>query len=144
MKTKEGIFDNAKITINFLKGDMILDNFNLESDANKLNVKGRNILYQKDNLFFYDLIFETSNIKNLCTLVCLDKSLVNKINNKEFKLKSKGLLNIDKSKVTVEENFTDKQFNDNELKKLSTTLNTSIISGKLENLLNISRYFNLF
>lgn len=144
MKTKEGIFDNAKITINFLKGDMILDNFNLESDVNKLNVKGRNILYQKDNLFFYDLIFETSNIKNLCTLVCLDKSLVNKINNKEFKLKSKGLLNIDKSKVTVEENFTDKQFNDNELKKLSTTLNTSIISGKLENLFNISRYFNLF
>lgn len=144
MKTKEGIFDNAKITINFLKGDMILDNFNLESDVNKLNVKGRNILYQKDNLFFYDLIFETSNIKNLCTLVCLDKSLVNKINNKEFKLKSKGLLNIDKSKVTVEENFTDKQFNDNELKKLSTTLNASIISGKLENLFNISRYFNLF
>lgn len=144
MKTKEGIFDNAKITINFLKGDMTLDNFNLESDVNKLNVKGRNILYQKDNLFFYDLIFETSNIKNLCTLVCLDKSLVNKINNKEFKLKSKGLLNIDKSKVTVEENFTDKQFNDNELKKLSTTLNTSIISGKLENLFNISRYFNLF
>ena len=144
MKTKEGIFDNAKITINFLKGDMILDNFNLESDVNKLNVNGRNILYQKDNLFFYDLIFETSNIKNLCTLVCLDKSLVNKINNKEFKLKSKGLLNIDKSKVTVEENFTDKQFNDNELKKLSTTLNTSIISGKLENLFNISRYFNLF
>ena len=144
MKTKEGIFDNAKITINFLKGDMVLDNFNLESDVNKLNVKGRNILYQKDNLFFYDLIFETSNIKNLCTLVCLDKSLVNKINNKEFKLKSKGLLNIDKSKVTVEENFTDKQFNDNELKKLSTTLNTSIISGKLENLFNISRYFNLF
>ena len=144
MKTKEGIFDNAKITINFLKGDMVLDNFNLESDVNKLNVKGRNILYQKDNLFFYDLIFETSNIKNLCTLVCLDKSLINKINNKEFKLKSKGLLNIDKSKVTVEENFTDKQFNDNELKKLSTTLNTSIISGKLENLFNISRYFNLF
>lgn len=144
MKTKEGIFDNAKITVNFLKGDMVLDNLNLESDVNKLNVKGRNILYQKDNLFFYDLIFETSNIKNLCTLVCLDKSLVNKINNKEFKLKSKGLLNIDKSKVTVEENFTDKQFNDNELKKLSTTLNTSIISGKLENLFNISRYFNLF
>ncbi len=144
MKTKEGIFDNAKITINFIKGDMVLDNFNLESDVNKLNVKGRNILYQKDNLFFYDLIFETSNIKNLCTLVCLDKSLVNKINNKEFKLKSKGLLNIDKSKVTVEENFTDKQFNDNELKKLSTTLNTSIISGKLANLFNISRYFNLF
>jgi len=144
MKTNEGIFDNAKITVNFLKGDMVIDELNLESDVNKLNVKGRNILYQKDNLFFYDLIFETSNIKNLCTLVCLDKSLVNKINNKEFKLNSKGLLNIDKSKVTVEENFTDKQFNDNELKKLSTTLNTSIISGKLENLFNISRYFNLF
>ena len=77
-------------------------------------------------------------------MVCLDKSLVNKINNKEFKLKSKGLLNIDKSKVTVEENFTDKQFNDNELKKLNTTLNTSVISGKLENLFNISRYFILF
>ena len=144
MKTNEGIFDNAKITVNFLKGDMVIDELNFESDVNKLNLKGRNILYQKDNLFFYDLIFETSNIKNLCTLVCLDKSLVNKINNKEFKLNSKGLLNIDKSKVTVEENFTDKQFNDNELKKLSTTLNTSIISGKLENLFNISRYFNLF
>ena len=74
----------------------------------------------------------------------LETLTMNKIKDKEFKLKSKGILNLNKAKISIKENFTNKQFNDNELKKLSTTLNTSIISGKLENLFNISRYFNLF
>jgi len=53
------------------------------------------------------------------------------------------LLNINKAKITVEENFTDRQFNDNELKKLNSNLNSLVLYGKLENLFNLSRYFTL-
>jgi hypothetical protein len=64
--------------------------------------------------------------------ICADKSLLDKIQVNEFKLKSKGLLNINKAKITVEENFTDRQFNDNELKKLNSNLNSLVLYGKLE------------
>ena len=45
--------------------------------------------------------------------------------------------------LVVKENNFVKQFNDNEIKKLSDNLNKKVISGKLENLLDLSKYFNL-
>ena len=102
-----------------------------------INIQGRNIDYQKDKLFFYDFEFKTENLKDICQKICTDKSLMDKIQGNEFKLKSKGLLNINKAKITVEENFTDRQFNDNELKKLNSNLNSLVLYGKLENLFNL-------
>ena len=66
-----------------------------------------------------------------------------KIANNEIEIYSKGILNINKAKVIVQENNFIKQYNDNEIKKLSDNLNTKVILGRLENLLDLSKYFNL-
>ena len=66
-----------------------------------------------------------------------------KIANNEIEIYSKGILNINKAKVIVQENNFIKQYNDNEIKKLNDNLNTKVILGRLENLLDLSKYFNL-
>jgi hypothetical protein len=143
LKTRNSVFKNLKTSFSFENGDIRVDKLKLFSDQHAINIQGRNIDYQKDKLFFYDFEFKTENLKDICKKICADKSLLDKIQGDEFKLKSKGLLNINKAKITVEENFTDRQFNDNELKKLNSNLNSLVLYGKLENLFNLSRYFTL-
>ncbi|MDB3873328.1 hypothetical protein N9317_04700 [Pelagibacteraceae bacterium] len=143
LKTRNSVFKNLQMSFSFENGDTRVDKLKLFSDQHAINMQGRNIDYQKDKLFFYDFEFKTENLKDICKKICADKSLLDKIQGNEFKLKSKGLLNINKAKITVEENFTDRQFNDNELKKLNSNLNSLILYGKLENLFNLSRYFTL-
>ena len=143
IKTKKKLFDNAKFEVLFQKGDVIFEDITFSSNKAIINIKGRNIKYQKDNLLFYDIFFETKNIKEICDSICENKSFNNKIVNNEMKVYSKGILNINKAKLVVKENNFVKQFNDNEIKKLSDNLNKKVISGKLENLLDLSKYFNL-
>ena len=143
MKTRKKLFNNANFQIIFQKGDVIFDDITLSSEKARIVIKGRNINYQKDNLLFYNIFFETKDLKEVCNVICEDKSINDKIVNNEIKIYSKGILNINKAKVVVQENNFVKQFNDNEIKKLSNNLNTKVIMGSLENLLNISKYFNL-
>jgi len=143
IKTKKKLFNKAKFDLFFQKGDIIFENIILSSDKAKLKVKGRNIRYQKDNLLFYDLIFETKDLKEICKIICEDKTFNDKININEIKISSKGMLNINKAKIYIKENNFIKQYNDNEIKKLSDNLNSKVFFGKLENLLNLSKYFNL-
>ena len=143
IKTKKKLFNKAKFDLFFQKGDTIFKNITLSSEKARLKIKGRNIKYQKDNLLFYDIIFETNNLKEICKIICEDKTYNDKINTKEIKIFSKGTLNINKAKIFVKENNFVKQYNDNEIKKLSNNLNSKVILGKLENLINLSKYFNL-
>ena len=142
-KTNKEIFNNAKFNISFQNGDIFFEDITFYSDKNFLNISGRNIFYQKDKLFFYDLNFETKSLKEICSKICKDPSMLSRTGDKEFNIKSKGILNFNKAKITIKENFTDKQFNDNELNKLNTNVNSIIIFGKLENLFDLSRYFTL-
>ena len=143
IKTKKKLFNKAKFDLFFQKGDVIFKNIILSSEETRLRIKGRNIKYQKDNLLFYDIIFETNNLKEICKIICEDKTVNDKINTKEVKIFSKGTLNINKAKIFVKENNFIKQYNDNEIKKLSNNLNSKVILGQLENLINLSKYFNL-
>ena len=143
IKTKKKLFSKAKFDLFFQKGDAIFEDVILSSDKAKLKIKGRNVRYQKDNLFFYNIIFETNDLREICKIICEDKIYNDKINTKEVKIFSKGILNINKAKIFVKENNFIKEYNDNEIKKLSDNLNSKIILGKLENLINLSKYFNL-
>lgn len=143
IKTKKKLFSKAKFDLLFQKGDVIFEDVILSSDKAKLKIKGRNVRYQKDNLFFYNIIFETNDLREICKIICEDKIYNDKINIKEVKIFSKGILNINKAKIFVKENNFIKEYNDNEIKKLSDNLNSKIILGKLENLINLSKYFNL-
>ena len=143
IKTKKKLFSKAKFDLFFQKGDVIFEDVILSSDKAKLKIKGRNVRYQKDNLFFYNIIFETNDLREICKIICEDKIYNDKINIKEVKIFSKGILNINKAKIFVKENNFIKEYNDNEIKKLSDNLNSKIILGKLENLINLSKYFNL-
>ncbi len=143
IKTKKKLFSKAKFDLFFQKGDVIFEDVILSSDKAKLKIKGRNVRYQKDNLFFYNIIFETNDLREICKIICEDKIYNDKINTKEVKIFSKGILNINKAKIFVKENNFIKEYNDNEIKKLSDNLNSKIILGKLENLINLSKYFNL-
>ena len=142
-KTHKGIFNNAKLNISFQNSDIFFEDITFFSDKNILNISGRNIFYQKDKLLFYDLNFETKSLKEICSKICNDSSLLLRTEDKGFNVKSKGILNLNKAKITIKENFTDKQFNDNELNKLNININSIIIFGKLENLFDLSRYFTL-
>ena len=143
LKQKKKLFSKAKFDLFFQKGDVIFEDVILSSDKAKLKIKGRNVRYQKDNLFFYNIIFETNDLREICKIICEDKIYNDKINIKEVKIFSKGILNINKAKIFVKENNFIKEYNDNEIKKLSDNLNSKIILGKLENLINLSKYFNL-
>jgi len=143
IETKNKIFDNANFEMSFQNGDIRFDKIDIFSDKNKISLKGRNIKYDKDNLFFFDFEFNTKDFENICKRICQDELTMNKIKDKEFKLKSKGILNLNKAKISIKENFTNKQFNDNELKKLNSNFNSLILLGKLENLFDLSRYFIL-
>lgn len=143
IKTKKKLFSKAKFDLFFQKGDVIFEDVILSSDKAKLKIKGRNVRYQKDNLFFYNIIFQTNDLREICKIICEDKIYNDKINIKEVKIFSKGILNINKAKIFVKENNFIKEYNDNEIKKLSDNLNSKIILGKLENLINLSKYFNL-
>ena len=143
IKTQKNLFDNAKFDFTFRKGDVIFKAIKLSSNKAKINIKGRNIKYQKDNLFFYDIIFETDSLKEMCNIICENESHNNKINKNKMRFYSKGILNINKAKVVVQEHNFIKQYNDNEIKKLNENLNNKVILGKLENLLDLSKYFNL-
>ena len=143
IKTKKKLFNKAKFDLFFQKGDVIFKNIILSSEKARLRIKGRNIKYQKDNLLFYDIIFETNNLKEICKIICEDKTVNDRINTNEVKIFSKGTLNINKAKIFVKENNFVKQYNDNEIKKLSNNLNSKVILGQLENLINLSKYFNL-
>ena len=143
IKTKNKLFNKAKFDLFFQKGDITFKNIILSSDKVKLKIKGRNVRYQKDNLLFYDIIFETNDMKEICKIICEDKTINDKIHTKEVKIYSKGILNINKAKIFVKENSFVKEYNDNEIKKLSDNLNSKVIIGELENLINLSKYFNL-
>ena len=143
IKTKNKLFNKAKFDLFFQKGDITFKNIILSSDKVKLKIKGRNVRYQKDNLLFYDIIFETNDMKKICKIICEDKTINDKIHTKEVKIYSKGILNINKAKIFVKENSFVKEYNDNEIKKLSDNLNSKVIIGELENLINLSKYFNL-
>ena len=142
-KSDKEVFENIKLNVLFQNGDVFFEDIDIYSDNNSINIKGRNVTYQKDNLLFYDFIFSTKNLKILCSQICDDKSLIDRAIDGEFKLQSKGILNINKSKIIVQENFVNKQFNDNELQKLNTNLNSIVIFGKLKNLFDLPRYFTL-
>ena len=143
IKTKKKLFSKAKFDLFFQKGDAIFKDIILSSDKVKLIIKGRNVRYQKDNLFFYNIIFATNDLRDICKIICENKSYNDKINTKKIKIFSKGILNINKAKIFVKENNFVKEYNDNEIKKLSDNLNSKVILGKLENLINLSKYFNL-
>ena len=143
IKTKNNLFNKAQFKVNFQKGDVVFENISLLSNENKFSIQGRNINYQKDNLLFYELAFETKDLKKICEKVCNDQDIVDKIIHNKINIKSKGILNLNKAKISVQENFFKKFFNENELKKLNTNLNTLIIFGKLENIFELSRYFVL-
>ena len=136
-------FPDGTLKVNFQKGDVVFENISLLSNENKFSIQGRNINYQKDNLLFYELAFETKDLKKICEKVCNDQDIVDKIIHNKINIKSKGILNLNKAKISVQENFFKKFFNENEIKKLNTNLNTLIIFGKLENIFELSRYFVL-
>ena len=78
IKTKK-LFNKAKFDLFFQKGDTIFKNIILSSEKARLRIKGRNIKYQKDNLLFYDIIFETNNLKEICKIICEDKTTTIKL-----------------------------------------------------------------
>ena len=143
IKTQKKLFNKAQLNFIFQKGDIIFEDVTFSSDKTKVEIKGRNIRYQKDNLLFYDIVFETNDLKAICSSICENKSNNDKIKNNEVRVYSKGMLNINKAKVVIQENNFIKQYNDNEIIKLSENLNKKVISGKLENLFDLSKYFNL-
>ena len=82
-KFKNKIFNKVFIDIQFLAGDILINNFILSSFSNKLKISGKILKFEKDKLFFYKSEFSTGNYRKIINNLSIDKTVKSKINNKE-------------------------------------------------------------
>lgn len=155
-KFKNKIFNKVFIDIQFLAGDIIINNFILSSFSNKLKISGKILKFEKDKLFFYKSEFSTGNYRKIINNLSIDKTVKSKITNKEvFNIKSSGYLNLNKEKINIEKNetnyfttsnpYVDKQiiYEGNKLVNLNKRFN-KILEGKLINFFNLPKLFELY
>ena len=155
-KFKNKIFNKVFIDIQFLAGDILINNFILSSFSNKLKISGKILKFEKDKLFFYKSEFSTENYRKIINNLSIDKTVKSKITNKEvFNIKSSGYLNLNKEKINIEKNetnyfttsnpYVDKQiiYEGNKLVNLNKRFN-KILEGKLINFFNLPKLFELY
>ena len=155
-KFKNKIFNKVFIDIQFLAGDILINNFILSSFSNKLKISGKILKFEKDKLFFYKSEFSTGNYRKIINNLSIDKTVKSKITNKEvFNIKSSGYLNLNKEKINIEKNETNyfttsnpyvgKQniYEGNKLVNLNKRFN-KILEGKLINFFNLPKLFELY
>lgn len=155
-KFKNKIFNKVFIDIQFLAGDILINNFILSSFSNKLKISGKILKFEKDKLFFYKSEFSTGNYRKIINNLSIDKTVKSKITNKEvFNIKSSGYLNLNKEKINIEKNetnyfttsnpYVDKQiiYEGNKLVNLNKKFN-KILEGKLINFFNLPKFFELY
>ena len=155
-KFKNKIFNKVFIDIQFLAGDILINNFILSSFSNKLKISGKILKFEKDKLFFYKSEFSTGNYRKIINNLSIDKTVKSKITNKEvFNIKSSGYLNLNKEKINIEKNetnyfttsnpYVDKQiiYEGNKLVNLNKRFN-KILEGKLINFFNLPKLFELY
>ncbi len=138
------LFSSANLNLKFQNGDTNIDQASFLSDENQLFISGRNVNYEKDNLYFYNFNFKTINLKKICYDFCNNKSFIEQISQQNYEIKSRGIFNLNKAKITVEEHQTLDDYKDDRLNQITNNLNNKVFKGDLNNLFDISKYFLIY
>ena len=134
----QNYFDDLNLDVSFNGGDIILNRVQFVSDKNSLNLSGRLVQENNDSLLFFESSFETQRLKRLCIQTCKSKA---KSNN--YTMKVKGTLNLKKSKFTIVNFVSTKEYDQSQIKELNQKLKT-IFFGDLAKTFVIKNYFKLY
>ncbi len=135
---EQDYFEDLYLDIKFLEGDIIINNFELVSNSNNLIFSGRIVDENKDKLFFFNTKFRTNNFKKLCLKIC--KNYPPKDN---YSMVAEGVYNIRHAKVTLDDFFSDKKHNKQDLIDLSNRINTMAL-GSFERFLVLKNFLSLY
>lgn len=135
---EQDYFKDVDIDVNFIEGDIVVNNFELISSANHLKFTGRIINDNKDKLFFFKTKFQTSELKKLCIKTC--KNLPKQNN---YSMVSEGVYNIKKAKVTLDDFFSTRQYTKQEIATLNNDLN-KMIDGSIQQSLELKNFLSLY
>ncbi len=135
---EQNYFENLYLDVQFLEGDIIVNNFELVSKNNNLQFSGRIVDENKDKLFFFNTKFRTNQLKKLCTKICKNDAIKD-----NYSMVAEGTYNIKKAKVTLDDFFSHKKYNKQELISLSNDINKTIL-GNFENSLELKNYLGLY
>ena len=92
----------------------------------------------KINYFFFNTKFRTNQLKKLCTKICKNDAIKD-----NYSMVAEVTYNIKKAKVTLDDFFSHKKYNKQELISLSNDINKTIL-GNFENSLELKNYLGLY
>ena len=134
----QAYFDDLNIDIKFVGGDIILNNVEFISANNNFLLTGRIVEDNKDKLMFFKSKFSTNQLKKMCLKTCKSYPLSN-----DYVMVAQGTFNLKKAKFYLEEFFSNKNYNKEELELLTNRLN-SIIAGNISKSLELKSYLSIY
>ena len=90
------------------------------------------------NFGFFNTKFRTKNLKKLCLKICKNPPL-----KENYSMVAEGVYNIRHAKLTLEDFFSDKKYNKQDLTDLSNKINT-MNEGSFERFLQLKNFLSLY
>ena len=134
----QNYFDDLNLDVNFESGDIVLNNMEFISEDNNLQLSGRIFQESNDKLMFFKTKFRTNQLKKLCIQACKSKAETN-----QYSMISQGTLDIKKTKISVDEFFSNKKYDVTEINTLNLNLN-AMLAGNLEKTLILKNFLSIY
>ena len=134
----QNYFDDLNLDVNFESGDIVLNNMEFISEDNNLQLSGRIFQESNDKLMFFKTKFRTNQLKKLCIQACISKAETN-----QYSIISQGTLDIKKTKISVDEFFSNKKYDVTEINTLNLNLN-AMLAGNLEKTLILKNFLSIY
>ena len=134
----QNYFDDLNLDVNFESGDVVLNNIEFISEDNNLQLSGRIFQESNDKLMFFKTKFRTSQLKKLCIQACKSKAETN-----QYSMVSQGTLDIKKSKIYLDEFFSNKKHDAAEISNLNLNLN-SMLAGNLKKTFSLKNFLSIY
>ncbi len=134
----QNYFDDFNLDVNFESGDVVLNNIEFISEDNNLQLSGRIFQESNDKLMFFKTKFRTSQLKKLCIQACKSKPETN-----QYSMVSQGTLDIKKSKIYLDEFFSNKKYDAAEIDSLNLNLN-AMLAGNLKQTFSLKNFLSIY
>lgn len=134
----QNYFDDFNLDVNFESGDVVLNNIEFISEDNNLQLSGRIFQESNDKLMFFKTKFRTSQLKKLCIQACKSKAETN-----QYSMVSQGTLDIKKSKIYLDEFFSNKKYDAAEIDSLNLNLN-AMLAGNLKQTFSLKNFLSIY
>ncbi len=134
----QNYFDDLNLDVNLESGDIVLNNMQFISKDNNLQLSGHIFQENNDKLMFFKTKFRTNQLKKLCIQACKSKAETN-----QYSMVSQGTLDIKKSKIYVDEFFSNKKYDSTEINTLNLNLN-AMLAGNLKQTFSLKNFLSIY